>query len=353
MTTTATPFQPVVGPGVWYGPDMAARDDWKHVLSDAERAELRQALVDVHRRGLRMIDVGAGDFPLPTLGPALRDIRRALIDGRGFVLIRGVPVEDWSRADVALAFWGIGKHLGEPIMQNRRGHVLGHVTDIGVDATDPKFRGYQSSAELTPHTDVAADLVALLCLRPAKSGGLSTLASSAAIHNEVLRRRPDLARVLAEPFHLDRREEVPEGKAPHYALPVFNYHAGRLTVSFVRRFIYSAQRFPEVPRLTAAQKEALDLMDELAASPDIRLDMDFRPGDVQVVNNLTIMHSRTAYEDWPEPERRRHLLRLWLAVPDGWPLPPVYFERYDADAHGRPRGVSVPGAEPVVSLEPV
>ena len=353
MTASVRPFEPVTGPAAWHGRDMARREEWKYELSPGDLDEIRDAIASVRRDGRAIIDVDADSFVLPSLGSTLRRIRRDLVDGRGFVLIRGIPVADWSREDVALSFWGLGKHLGEPIMQNRRGHVLGHVTDIGVDPTNPKFRGYQSSADLSPHTDVASDLVALLCLRPAKSGGLSMVASSAAIHNEVLRRRPDLARVLAEPFHLDRREEIPEGKAPHYALPVFNYHEGHLTVSFVRRFVESAQRFPDVPRLTAEQVEALDLMDELAQSEDIRLDMDFRPGDMQVVNNLIIMHSRTAYEDWPEPERRRHLLRLWLAVPEGWPLPPAYFERYEQDRHGRPRGVSVPGSVPVVSLEPV
>lgn len=344
---------PIAGEAVWFGRDMAARSDWMHELSGGEIAELELAIAGVRARGLEIIDVGREDFPLPTLEPVLTAIRRDLVDGRGFALIRGVPVERWTREDIGLAFWGMGRYLGEAIMQNRKGHVLGHVTDIGVDAADPHFRGYQSSANLIPHTDIASDLVALLCLRPAKSGGLSMIASASAIHNEILERRPDLAAVLREPYYIDRREEVPEGKKPYYQLPVFNAHQGKTTVCYIRRFVESAERFDEVPRLSDAQIEAMDLIDTLAKRDDIRLDMDFRPGDIQIVNNLITLHARTEYEDFPELERRRHLLRLWFAVPEGWPLPKDYFERYEPDSHGRPRGVTVPGVAPVASLEPV
>jgi len=344
---------PMEGPAVWSGRDMATRTDWMYQLSVADIAELEEAMAQVRTRGLDMLELQQEDFALPRLGSELTGIRRELIDGRGFALIRGVPVDRWTREDVALAFWGMGRYLGEAIMQNRKGHVLGHVTDIGVDPANPRFRGYQSAANLIPHTDIASDLVALLCLRPAKSGGLSMIASASAIHNAILERRPDLARVLSEPYFVDRREEVPDGKKPYYSLPVFNRHAGKTTVVYIRRFVESAQRFEEVPRLTDAQIEAMDLIDELACDDEIRLDMDFRPGDIQIVNNLITLHSRTAYEDWPEPDRRRHLLRLWFAVREGWPLPDAYFDRYEADDHGRPRGVTVPGVRPVAALEPV
>tara|TARA_B100000674_G_scaffold450148_1_gene419845 strand:- start:1747 stop:2820 length:1074 start_codon:yes stop_codon:yes gene_type:complete len=351
--TTSSPIEPIHGDVVWHGRDMAQRTDWIHHLERTEIGELENAIARIRAQGTEIIDVSKDDFPLPSLGPTLIQIRRDLVDGRGFALIRGIPVDRWSREDVALAFWGIGRYLGEAIMQNRKGHVLGHVTDIGVDPTNPRFRGYQSAADLMPHTDIASDLVALLCLRPAKSGGLSMIASASAIFNEILERRPNLAQVLTQPFYIDRREEIPEGKKPYYQLPVFNPYRGKTTVCYIRRFVESAQRFDDVPALSQAQLEAMDLIDELAKSDAIRLDMDFQPGDIQIVNNLTTLHSRTGYEDWPDPEQRRHLLRLWFAVSDGWPLPSAYFERYDADEHGRPRGVTVPGVRPVASLEPV
>ena len=344
---------PITGSAVWYGHEMAKKQDWIHELCPQEIAELEAAIADVRKNGLTIIDVGRDDFPLPTLGTILKEIRQELIEGRGFHLIRGVPVERWNREDIGLAFWGMGRYLGEAIMQNRKGHVLGHVTDIGVNPANPRFRGYQSAANLIPHTDIASDLVALLCLRPAKSGGLSMIASASAIHNEVLKKRPDLAAILYAPYFVDRREEIPAGKLPYYQLPVFNSHQGKTTVCYIRRFIESAQRFDDVPLLCKAQVDAMNFIDQLAQNEKFRLDMDFRAGDIQVANNLTTLHARTEYEDWPEPERRRHLLRLWLAVPEGWPLPSAYFDRYEADSHGRPRGVTIPGVAPVASLEPI
>lgn len=223
------------------------------------------------------------------------------------------------------------------------GHVLGHVTDMGDSASDVNTRGYRSHDDLPFHNDIGAELISLLCLRKSKSGGLSSVASAAAIHNEMLKRDPDLVAALAEPMYHDRRGEVPDGKDPYYQMSVFNYHAGRMTVCYIRRFIESAQRFEELPRLSDQQIAALDMVMELANSDDLRLDIAFNPGDIQFVNNLTTLHTRTEYEDYPEPERKRHLLRLWYAVPDGWPLPDAFYERYGATSDtGRPAGISAP-----------
>ncbi len=168
------------------------------------------------------------------------------------------------------------------------------------------------------------DVVALLCLQRAKSGGLSTIVSSMTVHNVMAAHRPDLLDRLYHPFPVDRRGEVPEGKAPFYEAPVFNEHAGTLSVLYSRLHIGSAQRFPEARRLTAEDIEALDMLAELAGDPELRLDMDFIPGDIQFLHNHTILHCRSAYEDWPEVERKRHLLRLWLSPPGARPLPPVF-----------------------------
>ena len=314
------PFQPA--PTAWSGREMAANDDWIFPLTAARLAELEAAIEAVRARGLGILEIGRDDFPLPRLGPELAELAEELIDGRGFVLIRGLPVARLGHEASAIAYWGMGRHLGEPITQNPLGHMLGHVKDIGVDADDVEKRGYQSSAHLPFHTDVSGDLVALLCFKPARSGGASSIVSSLAVHNEILRRRPDLAAVLAEPFYWDRRGEVPAGLEPYYPLPVFNYHARHLTVAYLRRFAASAQRFEAVPRMSAAQLEAMDLVDEIANDPAFRLEMEFRQGDIQVLNNHIILHARTAYEDFDEPAERRHLMRLWLSTEDGWPLPP-------------------------------
>jgi hypothetical protein len=196
------------------------------------------------------------------------------------------------------------------------------------------------------HTDVGADIVGLLCRHPARAGGASHVTSAMALHNAMLDQRPDLVRVLARPIHRDRRGEYVAGKAPTYETPVFCYHAGYMTVTFVRRFVESAPRHAGVPPVTPELIEAMDLLEDLAESDELRLDMDFRPGDIQWINNLTVFHSRGDFADWPEPARKRHLLRLWLAMADGWPLPPSYYERFGAaDDEGRPQGMHMPGVE--------
>jgi len=195
--------------------------------------------------------------------------------------------------------------------------------------------------------------VALLCVRKAKSGGLSSLVSSVTAHNEMLARRPDLLPTLFAPFFVDRRGEVPPGMGPWFALPIFNWHAGLLTTIYVRRYIESAQRFPEVPRLTARQIEALDVLDGILEDPRVHLQMAFEPGDIQLVHNHQILHDRTEFEDWPDPSRKRHLLRLWLCPPDGRPLPPAFAGRYGSVTIGDRGGITVAGTTPHAPLEAV
>ena len=346
--------RPVSGPQVWYGPEMARRRaEWTRPLSPAELGELEAAVRALDSAGVDVAAIGPGHLPLPGLRPLVEQARRALLEGAGFILIRGLPVERWTPRQCAIAYVGLGVQIGEPVSQNAMGHVLGHVKDIGVDYAKPTGRGYQTAARLPYHTD-SSDVVGLLCLRPAKAGGLSSIASSAAIHNEMLARgRPDLVAALMRPVHRDRRGEVPEGGREWYAVPVFNpTPGGGLATTYVRSAMRKAQRFPEVPRLTAEVEEACDLLDELAESPAVHLDMEFRPGDVQLLSNHWVLHSRTAFEDFPEPGRRRHLLRLWLACEDGPALPEAFTRDWQgATAKGRPAGIRVPGVPPNAPLD--
>jgi len=212
---------------------------------------------------------------------------------------------------------------------------------------------YRTSARQRFHID-SCDVVGLLCLRPAKSGGASAICSSVAVVDEIRRLRPDLAAVLEQPFVYDRKGEVPAGKGPWYRIPIVHRHAGLTSVFFARDFIESAQkRFPDVPRLTADQIEALDLVEALAASDAFRLDMDFQPGDMQFVHKHTVLHARTADEDWADPWRKRHLLRLWISPIGVRPLAAVFAERYGPLEDGAPRGgIAVPGVAPSVPLDP-
>jgi hypothetical protein len=328
---------------VWYGPDLKGRTDWIEHLSDAEIAEVEIAGRGLAKSSIDLTSITADDFPLPTLGPRLRRLLEDILNGRGFVLIKSLPVERWTKREAAIAFLGIGVHLGNLRMQNAAGHLLGHVKDLGRSSTDPNARIYQTSERQTHHTD-SSDVVGLLCLQAAKSGGLSNLVSSTTIFNEMRRRRPDLLRVLLDPIETDRRGEVPDGAKPYFSIPVFNWHEGLLSAIYQRQYIESARRFPGVEPLSSLQIQALDLFDELANDSALNLMMELQPGDMQFVHNHTILHDRTAFEDFPEPERRRHLLRLWVAPPNARPLPELYAERFGSVTPGDRGGVVVEGA---------
>jgi Taurine catabolism dioxygenase TauD, TfdA family len=350
MTPIELPPQ-IGGPSAWYGPEVAKRSDWVHTFAAADLAEIVSAV-----RGCEASDVSPATlrrdaFQLPTVGPRLRQILSEVQDGRGFLLLRGLPVGEWGSKRAALAFLGLGLHIGALRAQNAGGHLLGHVRDQGLSSRDPNVRIYQTRERQNYHTD-SCDIVGLLCLHPAKSGGLSSLVNSVTIFNEMRRQRPDLARVLFEPIETDRRGEVTHGQKPYFRIPIFNWHAGLLTTIYHRPYIESARRFPDVPPLTLMQTEALDMFDALANDPALHFFMEFQAGDIQLVNNHSLLHDRTAFEDWPEPDRRRHLLRLWLAPVPSRPLPPRFAERYGSVVPGERGGIPVPDSALTIPWEP-
>ena len=333
----------------WYGSQMVGRKDWIERLSEEEIAEVENAVERLEESQVDLASITAEQVSLTTLAPWLEEFLDEVIDGRGFVLIKGLPVERWTRRQAAVAFLAIGVHLGNLRMQNAEGHLLGHVRDLGRSSADPNTRIYQTNERQTHHTD-SCDVVALLCLRGAKSGGLSSLVSSTTIFNEMRRRRPDLLKVLLDPIETDRRGEVPEGHEPYFTIPVFNYHDGLVSAIYQRQYIESARRFPGIPPLTPQQREALDLLDQLANDPKLNLMMELEPGDIQLVHNHTILHDRTAFEDFPEPDRKRHLLRLWLAPQNARKLPDIYAERFGSTAPGDRGGVTAKGSKATITL---
>ena len=332
------------GPNAWYGPEMASRGDWIETLSGEELDEVATAarpwLARVERDARALNEMTVADFRLPTLALRAARVTGELLRGRGFVLLRGLPVEQWGARLCAVAFYGLGLHIGVPRTQNAQGHLLGHVRDLGLRSDDPNVRIYQTHERQTFHTD-SADVVGLLCLQTAKQGGLSALVSSITLYNELRARRPDLARRLFSPFATDRRGEVPPGEKPYFTIPVFNWHEGELSAIYQRQYIDSAQRFADAPRLAGDDVAALDLLDALADDPALHMTMTLERGDMQFVHNHTLLHDRTAFEDHPEPARRRHLLRLWLSPAGARPLPPVFAQRYGSVVPGARGGVGI------------
>ena len=358
------PERPVDDPACWTSAELGASSAWQIRLTDADRAELDQALAHVREQKLSILQVTKADFPLRSLAEKLAGVRREILEGRGFVLLRGVPVERYDRLEAAIAYWGIGLHIGYPVCQNARGEMIGHVIDLGARSAyknplgesaattmflHPTHRSYMSNERLSYHTDFA-DVIGLLCLQPSKSGGESKIVSSIAIHNEILRRRRDLLPVLYRPYWVDRRGEIPSGAKPYYAMPIFSLFGGKLTTYYAGGHMKTTAQFAELPPMSAAQKEAMTLVDEIANDPAFHLSMVMERGDLQFINNHTVLHSRTAYVDYPERERARHLLRLWLVTPAGRPLPHWHYERYGA---GRRGGIYVPGVREMVAIEPI
>jgi hypothetical protein len=296
----------------WRSGDISDRSRWTYRLTDADIAELEAALAHARARCADVIDIAREDFPLPTLAATIARFEAELIDGRGFQLISGLPAERLGDADATAIYWGIGTHLGTPWPQNKHGHVLGDVTDQGRYAGDPTARGNELGPVAMPYHSDGSDLVGLMCLRKAKSGGISTVANAVLAHNEMVRTRPDLAAVLYQPMICDLRGEEQPGHAPTYEAPVFTRHGDRLFVRYIRPYIESARRHPGVPPITAEQRDAFDLLDRLCRNPDFNVYMDLQPGDMQFINNYHVLHARTAFEDYPEPSRKRFLKRLWL-----------------------------------------
>ena len=315
MTVAKLDRHPVESPAVWRAADTVDTNDWTYTFSADERTEIVHAAEHATALGLAPATLTAEQFELPALAAQITRWVEQLDHGRGFLLLRRFPTDMLSPAATELAYVGLGLHLGTPVSQNAHGDLLGHVVDEGVTRDGPAVRLYRTNQRQDFHTD-GADLVGLLCLHEAKSGGESRIASSHAVYNEMLTRRPDLVDILYEPLYWDRNDEQGDGEPAFYPLPAFTEINGTPRIFYIGWYIRDAQRHPDAPRLTDAQRDAMEMLEAIANDPDFYVEMDFQPGDIQLLNNAKILHSREAYQDHDDPALRRHLLRLWLATHD-------------------------------------
>src|SRR6267154_3118260 len=278
----AKPMAPVVDPAGWE-PD-ALRDvaGWSYCITDDDADDLAAGVNAVRRQGVALVDIAREHFPLQRFGSVLSDVRRELMDGRGIVMMRNFPLDRFDREEAAIAYIGLGCWLGRTMSQNRFGHILGHVKDLGGDYADPLTRGYMTRAEMRFHTD-ACDYVGLLCLQASKSGGASRVASSVTVYNRILARRPDLAKVLAEDFYRSRSGETNPGEAAFFKQPIFSFTDGYFSATGASAVVDKAQKLPGVPKFTDAQKQAVALYRATVA--ECALDIDFQAGDIQFLNN--------------------------------------------------------------------
>ena len=317
----AVTLTPVEGPAVWYGPQIDYRADGMHVLSAGEIAEIDAALAHLRSRGdVDFPDIAPAAFPLPTLGKFFEGLGRELLHGRGFLLLRGLPRERYSLDDIGLIYYGLGVHLGRPVAQSYQGELLGNVIDVS--DVEAQARGYHAGGGQRMHSD-NCDLVSLMCVRAARSGGISRIVSAAAVHNRLLETRPDLLEALYGEWVFRRMElDAQYGTGPMTKrVVIFSRDSGQLTCNVSGSYPYRAVKAGDWT-MSSAQIEALDEMARIAASPELYLDMSIGEGDIQFLNNRTILHGRTDYADSPEIATRRHMLRLWLQMPS-WPALPV------------------------------
>lgn len=313
----------VAGTSAWRGPDLVKHaGEWTIHLAPADLEEIDA--------GLETVKLTHGDetwsnteskaaFPLPGLSEKLRPAKQILRDGFGFMLLRGLPVERYSTDDAKTILRGISTCFGECVSQNHRGDMIGEVIDRSDEIAQP--RRYEAGGEFRMHAD-PIDVVGLMCLRKARSGGDSRIVSSPTVHNVLLQERPDLARVLYEGFRLyrpypDRGDS--QALTPH-PVPMFAPdQQGRFATWFLPDPALQAVEREGV-KLSALEREALDHAERIAARDELILDMPLVPGDIQFLNNRVILHGRADYEDFPEKERRRMMLRIWMMNPQWAPL---------------------------------
>jgi len=337
-------------PACWLGPDMAMRrEEWAVDLSEVHVAELTTAIVEAESRGTKMETITRAQFKLPTLGLVLQQVAKTVDDGRGFALLRGLPMDKWSESQARLGLWGIGTHLGTNEKQDAKGLMMHDVRDIAPKADnetleqrmakDSNIRGFQTNAALPYHTD-GCDAFALCCVSKGETGGESLLISAPTVFNYIMEKRPDLAVVLQQPYHFDARGQRADG-AKCQVHPIFTIHDGRVNILHKEPYIHTAQRFEDVPRLTAAQKEALDFLREVMDLDELALRFTLQKGEVIIASNHSALHGRSAFDsvvsgNEDAPKSRRHMLRLWVTIHGARELPPHYADtREYCDSYAR------------------
>ncbi|MDY7094275.1 MAG: TauD/TfdA family dioxygenase [Acidobacteriota bacterium] len=330
-------FQEQYGPAVWRGSELAQREDWQYRLTSAEVEELDTALGVVTESGMPLEEIRREDFPLPTLGERLKTIQYSLEHGSGSFYLRGWPVHRYSCGERRRVFWGLCQYLGTPVSQSAAGQKIFPVQDAGHAVDHPKARGPNTRKQLRFHCD-RCDVIGFLCVRQALRGGENYLVSAPAVHNEILRRRPDLLEELYRPWFYKTHNVDLANDDPWCRQPIFAVHDHRFVGYVLRVLIDRAYELPELPDMTPRQREALDFLDAVCAEPDMHFQLRQEPGDILFVNNFLNFHSRSAFEDHEDPQLKRLLLRIWLSMPNSRALPPLFAGSFGNTGAGELRG---------------
>ena len=307
---------PIEDNSVWTAETLLHDDQWLYQLTSQDVSDLHQAMLTAKSKGKLTYQLTPGDFPLSSFLNCLNDCKNELEYGRGFLLLRGLPIEKYTAQEIEIIYYGIGLHLGQPVTQNGNGDVLGQVMNTG-DINDKNTRVYQTNLYLPYHTD-PSDVVALLCVRPAKEGGLSSLVSVSSVYNTLLREFPEyLGLFYKQWYYAHLGEDLPSPTS------LFAINHGKLNFRYLRQYIEFGHEIRKVP-LSDVEIEALDILDSIIKRPELRIDMMLEPGDIQFANNHLVLHSRTSFVDHDDIKQRRRLLRLWLKMSNAR-TPPASF----------------------------
>lgn len=338
-------LEPVDDASAWTRAEMQNDTSWIYRLSDEETVEIEAALKEVVAKGMAHKDITEADFPLPHFGPTVTKLRNQIEDGRGIAVLKGMPVEGKSVEEIELMYAGVAAHVGHSIVQDPQGSLIDHVCDRGISYDNIAVRGYTTNAELTPHCD-SGDIVSLLCVRQAKEGGINTLASSIAIYNEILAKHREYLDALYTGFHYNLRGSGPPGKYQDitaHRVPVYSYHQGKLSCRFNQKAMLTAEQLPGVPPLSQLEKDAINKIAELSVREDLGTDVMLESGDWLLLSNHTVFHTRAAFEDWDEPEKKRLLLRKWINIPNARELTWEFGDHYNTGIRQGPWIKDEPG----------
>lgn len=316
---------------IWYVKDMEDDTSWLHPITQEQRQEINNALQIAKANGCTVASITKEDFPLPHFGQLLAQMQTELDKGYGFSVLRGVPIEGLNIDDIELLYSGITAHFGEKFNQDTKGTLIDHVADRGGDYADISVRGYTTNAQLTPHCD-SGDLVVLLCVRPAREGGLNNISCTMAVYNELVETHPEYLEPLYNGFHYNIRGNGPIGEyqdITKHRVPVFCYYDDMLSCRYNQKAMLTAEELPGVEPLTDLEKEAINYITELAMRDDIRFDVHLEAGDIAFLNNNTVLHNRGSFVDHDEPEKKRLLLRQWVNLDGARELPEDFADHYN------------------------
>jgi hypothetical protein len=321
----------LTGPGVWFGPKIQNDSSWVMCLDQEDISEIESALLSVKTANLK-IPFAAKEFCLPNLSKKIDRVVDFIKNDKGLTIIRGLPREKYSDNDCELIYWGIGINIGNPVSQNSRGHLLGHVRDEGRSINDPTARPYQTSSKMDFHCDLMpVDILGLFCSRAAKSGGESFIVSAETVHNVILHEKPEFLEALYQPYNIDWADEEPAGTPPWYTMPMFSSVNGVITSRITsRRFIQMVTRHGKHLAASKIQIDAIEFAQQVSQRPELRLSMMLKEGDMQFLSNHRTLHARSAFENTSGADKQRHLLRMWIGLDDQKrrPLSPLLDERY-------------------------